>query len=334
MDQRPAAAMMQMITGSWVAQALYAVARLGVADVLGTEGAMAPEELADRVGADTDALHRLLRALAAREVFAEDDDGRFGLTPLAECLRSGTPGSVRDFAIMMGSPPVWRSWEEILHSVRTGEPAFDHVYGMPVFDWYARDPEAAAIGAAGLHSRSVAENDAVVAAVDVGDAASVLDVGGGRGSLLRTFLAAHPHLRGTLFDLPHVVGALETGPEVADQLSSAGGDFFDAVPGGHDVVVLKKVLHDWPDEQATTILRRCADGLPRHGRVLVVENLVPPGNTPSFAKWLDLLMLVYAGGRERTEQEYRVLFEGAGLALRRVLPTSTGITVLEATPAA
>ncbi|WP_433784281.1 methyltransferase [Actinomycetospora sp. CA-101289] len=236
---------------------------------------------------------------------------------------------MRDFAIMMGSAPVWRSWEHVLHSVRTGEPAFDHVYGVPVFEHYARDPEAAAVGVAGLHSRSVAENDAVVAAVDLGDARTLLDVGGGRGSLVRAFLAAHPHLRATLFDLAHVV----RDGEEDERLSLVAGDFFAAVPGAHDVVVLKKVLHDWPDEQVTTILRGCAADLPGDGRVLVVENLVTPGNTPSFAKWLDLLMLVYAGGRERTEADFRALLAEAGLALRRVVPTATGISVLEATHA-
>ncbi len=334
--------MFAMVTGAWVAQAIYAAARLDVAEVLASEGPLGAHALAQRVGADADALHRLLRALAARGVFAQDDQGRFGLTPSAECLRAGVPGSVRDFAIMMGSAPVWRSWEAVMHSVRTGEPAFDHVFGMPIFDYYSRDPEAAAIGASGLTSRSLVENVAVTAAVDLADAQTILDVGGGQGSLLRAFLVAHPGLRGTLFDMPHVVeyareaaaqdaGLTDAGHD-GDRLSFVAGDFFAQVPGRHDLVILKKVLHDWPDEQATTILRRCRDALSPRGRVLVVENLVLPGNTASFAKWLDLLMLVYAGGRERTEDEYRVLLAGAGLELRGVLPTTSGITVLEAVP--
>src|SRR5215218_11329450 len=193
-------------------------------------------------------------------VFAERDDGAFTMTPLADCLRSDAPGSLRAFAIMMGGEGVWRSWGEVLHTVRTGEPAFEHVFGMPVFDYYAAHPAAARVGAAGLSARSAAENAAIVAAYDFSTADCVMDVSGGEGSLLRTILAAHPQLRGVLFELPHVVdlarAALVEAPET-DRCELLAGDFFTAVPPRGSLLLLKKVIHDWSDEGAATILRNC-----------------------------------------------------------------------------
>ena len=221
--------MMRMITGAWVAQAVYIAAQLGVADLLAAEGPGTAEDLAARVDADADALYRVLRALAGVGVFSEGDNGAFALTPLAECLRSDVPQSQRAFAIMMGERWVWRSWGEALHSVRTGEPAFEHVYGMPLFDYYSEHPEAARVGAAGLSARSGGENAAVLAAYDFTAVDSVTDVGGGEGSLLRTVLGAHPHLRGVLFEMPHVVEmartALASAPEF-ERCEFVAGDFF------------------------------------------------------------------------------------------------------------
>lgn len=278
----------------------------------------------------------MLRALAGIGVFAEQADGRFALTPLAESLRSDVPGSLRAFAVMMGGEGVWRSWGEVLHTVRTGDPAFDHVFGMPVFDYYAANPAAAQVGAAGLSARSAAENAAVVAAYDFGGADTVMDVGGGEGSLLRTILGAHAQLRGVLFEMPHVVAlaraALAGAPEL-DRCELVEGSFFTEIPRRGSLLLLKKVIHDWTDERATTILRNCRAALPDGGRLLLVENVIAPGNEPSFGKWLDLLMLVYAGGRERTADEFRDLLATSGFETKRVIPTAANVCVIEAVAA-
>ena len=210
MTDPPAVAMMRMITGAWVAQAVYVAAELGIADVIAAEGPRSPEDLAERVDADPGALYRVLRALAGVGVFTERADGAYGLTPLAESLRSDVPGSLRAFAVMMGGHPVWRSWGEALHAVRTAEPAFDHVFGMPVFDYYAANPAAAVVGAAGLTARSAGENAAIVGAYDFTGVDGVMDVGGGEGTLLRAILQAHPQLQGVLFEMPHVVELART----------------------------------------------------------------------------------------------------------------------------
>jgi hypothetical protein len=229
---------------------------------------------------------------------------------------------------------VWRSWGEVLHTVRTGEPAFEHVFGMPVFDhYYAAHPAAARVGAAGLSARSAAENAAIVAAYDFSTADYVMDVGGGEGNLLRTILAAHPRLRGALFELPHVVdlarSALVEASET-DRCELLAGDFFTAVPHRGSLLLLEKVIHDWTDERAATILRNCRAALPVGGRLLLMENVIPPGNGPSFGKWLDLLMLVYAGGRERTAEEFHGLLATSGFEMKQVVPTAANVFVIEA----
>lgn len=333
MTEPPGAAIMRMITGGWVAQAIYVAARLGIADVLAADGPRSPHELAERVDADPDALHRVLRALAGIGVFTEREDGAFALTDIAECLRSDVPGSQRAFAVMMGNPEVWQSWGHILHTVRTGEPSFDHLYGMPVFDYYATNAEAAAVGAAGLSSRSVVENDAIVAAYDFSTAGTIMDVGGGEGSLLRTVLRAHPGAHGRLFDMPHVVElariAADGMPEVA-RLEFAPGNFFEEIPEGSSVILLKKVIHDWDDTRSAAIFRNCRAALAAGDRLLLVENVIPPGNAPAFAKWLDLLMMVYAGGRERTIDQFDALLTGAGFRIDGVIPTAGGISIIDA----
>ncbi|MGG5823415.1 methyltransferase [Falsiroseomonas sp. HW251] len=326
-------AMLRLVTGAWITQAVYAAAKLGLADLL-RDGPRAASDLAEATATEPRALHRLLRTLASQGVFAEEPDGgRFRLTPLADLLRSDTPGSLRPFAIMMGEPLLWRSFGEFLYSLRTGKPAFDHVFGQPLFDYYADHPEAARIAVEGLTSRAASENMAVVAAYEFGAAQTVVDVGGGQGSLLAAILAANPQIKGVLLDKPHVV---EMARPVLDSAVRTGrctlqaGDFFAEVPPGGDLYLLKKVIHDWEDERAVAILRNIAAAMTPRARLLLVELVVPPGNAPSFAKLLDLLMMVYTGGRERTETEHRALLGEAGFELRRVIPTESTVSIVEA----
>ncbi len=330
----PAQALLRLVSGAWAAQAVYAAAKLGVADLL-ADGPRPCAELAEATGTHAPSLYRVLRALAGLGVFAEEADGRFRLTPMAECLRTGVPGSVRPFAVFLGEEWIWRSWGEILHSVRTGEPAFERVFGMPVFEYYARHPEAGRVSVEGLASLSARENAAIVAAYDFSDARSVADVGGGRGSLLAAILDANPGVRGVLFDRPQVVEMARPALEAAGlsgRYDPVPGDFFTAVPAGADLYLMKKVIHDWDDERARTILANCRAAMPGTGRLLLIEQVVPPGNGPSYAKLLDLHMLVYTGGRERTEAEFRDLLASAGLELRRIVPTASNVSVVDAIP--
>jgi hypothetical protein len=278
----------------------------------------------------------VLRALASVGIFSEDEEGRFSLTPLAEPLRSDVPGSVRPFSVMQGSEWAWRSWGEIMHSVRTEEPAFELVFGMPLFDYYAANPEAGRVGAEGLTSRSESEDARIVSAYDFSRVKTVVDVGGGRGTLLASILTANPQARGILFEKPHVVALAQPlfqASELNDRCEFVAGNFFASVPVGGDVYLLKKVIHDWDDDEARSILSVCRAAIPDDIPLLLIELVIPLGNEPSFGKLLDLHMLVSPGGLERTQVEYRDLLASAGFNLERIIPTASPVSVMEALPA-
>ncbi|MCA9076470.1 MAG: methyltransferase [Planctomycetaceae bacterium] len=321
----------RMITGYWISQAIYAAAKFGIADHL-TSGPRSVEALADATSTNPDALYRLLRALASVGIFAEGEERQFSLTPLAEPLRSDVPGSKRALALMSGDEQ-FRAWGEIEYSIRTGEIAFDQVFGQPIFDYLGEHPEKARIFDAamvGIHGR---ESDVIAKAYDFGRVKSVADIGGGNGSQMIGLLQHHSSLTGVVFDLPHVIeGATDRIDEagLSDRCELVGGSFFESVPGGADVYMMRHIIHDWHEEKALTILRNCHSAMPDDGKLLVVESVIPPGNEPFGGKFLDLVMLLIPGGKERTEEEYRALFERAGFELTRVIPTETEVSIVEA----
>ena len=330
----PSFALFQMITGKFVSRAVYAAARLRLADLL-ADGPRTAAELAASTGNHAPSLRRLLRALAGLGVLATvpGDEPRFALTPVGELLRD-TPGSLRAMALWICDPRHDRAWDEIFHSLATGEPGFDQAYGMPVFDHFARDPDFAAIFNDAMTSLSAATHPAVVAAYDFSGLHLLVDVGGGHGSLLAGILAANPHLSGIVYDLPQVIEGTRSALSAAGlegRCRAEGGSFFERVPAGADGYILSFVLHDWDDERATAILRNVRQAMSPEGRVLVVEGLIPEGGEPALSKLSDLEMLVMtSGGRERTAEEFGELFAAAGLRLTRVVPTAGAAFVLEA----
>jgi SAM-dependent methyltransferase len=266
-------------------------------------------------------------------VFEEIADKRFTLTPMADLLRSEVPGSMRALARMFGGEQ-YQAWGGVLHSVRTGQPAFNQVYGSTYFDYFARNPDAAAIFDAAMTGYTTQVAHAVAAAYDFSSARTVVDVGGGEGVLLATILRANPSTRGILFDLPHVIArasGLRERSEVGDRCQVVAGDFFRSVPDGGDAYLLAQILHDWDDDRSRTILQNCHRAMRPGGKVLVIELVIPPGNEPSFGKWLDLHMLVLQTGRERTEAEYQELLASAGFQLTKVMTTPSGASVVEGT---
>lgn len=326
----PRSLLARLLVGNQVQQAVHVAARLGIADLL--DGGPRPvEELAREAGAHPDALRRLLRALAPFGVFAEDGDGRFRTTPAAALLRRGAPGSMRAFALWSGGVS-YQVFGALEHSVRTGEPAFERLFGAEFFDYLAAHPDDGAV-----FDEMMAGNTAgvapLVAARDFGAARTVVDVGGGRGELLAAVLRAHPHLRGVLVEHPRLLDAAREGVRaagVADRCQVVAGDVMDAVPPGGDVYVLKSVLHGLDDGEAARALASCRRALGDGGTLLVVEFVLPPGNEPFPGKLMDLLMLVGGRGRERTEAEFRALLEGAGLRLAGVEASPYGYSILEA----
>lgn len=311
---------------------MHAVAVLGVADLL-VDGPRPVEELAEESGAHAPSLYRILRALAAEGIFTEVGSGRFALTPPAEVLVSGRPGSMRASAI--DHPRRWAAWGAMAHTARTGQPAFAHVHGMGYFEWLASDQEASAWFNQAMEGAAGRINQAVVEAYDFSGVRAVVDVGGGTGLLLAAVLGAHRHLHGVLVEAPHVleraaVVLAEAG--VADRCQLVDASFFDSVPPGADAYVLSRVLHDWDDERAVEILRQVRRAIPAHGRLLVVEMLVPEGNAAHFAKHMDIIMMVMTGGQERTGEELAALLAQGGFRLSRVVPTAVLESITEAVP--
>ena len=327
----PPVAMMSLITGYWVSQAVGVAAKLGVADHLGN-GPRTCEALAKDVGADPMALYRLLRLLASIGVFAEAGPRAFQLTPLGETLRSDAPGSVRNFAITETAPGHWQPWGRLEESVRTGKPMARAALGMELFDWYAKNPAEAGFFNAAMGNLSALAADELVRVFNFSKIHKVVDVGGAHGVLLAAILRANPGTRGILFDLPHVI---ETAAEsiaaqgLSDRCELKIGDFFEALPEGADLHLLKQIIHDWDDERATRLLQNCHRALAPGGTLLLVEMVVPLDDSPNLAKAMDLNMLVLLGGRERTEDEYQQLLVGAGFRLVRVIATHSPFCVIE-----
>jgi SAM-dependent methyltransferase len=328
----PHVELMALITGKWVMQAVYAAAELGIADQLEADPRTSGE-IARACGTDDDATYRLMRALANVGVLEERAGRVFALTAVGECLRTNAPGSLRGYARFVGYEPTWRAWGETLHSVRTGQPGFEHVYGTNLFDWVAEHLEESAIFDDAMTSISRDEAAATVAAFDFRGIDTLADVGGGRGYLLAAILASNPSMTGILFDLPHVISGappLLREHGVAARVRVEAGSFLETVPAGADAIIMKHIIHDWNDDDSRRILEHCHRALAKGARVLLVEAVVPPPGERSWAKLLDLEMLVLTPrGRERTEAEYAALFAATGFRLTRVVPTMSSVSVVE-----
>ncbi|HEX6405035.1 MAG TPA: methyltransferase [Pseudonocardiaceae bacterium] len=327
--------MRQLTFGALVSQAISVIARFGVADTLAA-GPRQVDDIAGLVGAHGPALYRLLRALGDVGVVAELEDRQFALTPVGELLRSDVPGSLRGWATMVGMPFHRYPWTDLYETVRTGQSAFDRVHGKEVFEYLAEHPEDAAVFDAAMTSISTAETASIVKAYDFSRFRTIVDVGGGRGGLLAAILSANPNLQGVLFDIPTVVA--ESGDElsrveIVDRCKVVSGDFFESVPEGGDAYLLSNVIHDWDDDRAAQILGRCRAAMGGSACVLLAEIVLPEGREPSLGKLADLEMLVMtAGGRQRTEAEYHALFGGVGLRLTRIVPSAGMVSLVEAVP--
>ena len=326
----PAQILVQLTSGYWVSQAIYVVAKLGIADLL-KEGSKSGEELAKATRTDAQSLSRVMRALTSVGVFIEIDGGRFGLTPLAGLLQTGVPDSMCAWAIMLGEES-YRAWGELLYSVKTGEPAFDHVYKMRRFEYLGQHPEAADVFNTAMMALFGRVHSAVVKAYPFSGFTKVVDVGGGNGFLLTLILRANPHVTGVLFETPAVVQDAKKNIEAAGlaaRCETVAGDFLESIREGGDAYLLAHVIQSFDDDRSITLLRNCRRAMEKDGKLLLVEPVISPGNAPSFAKLLDLHMLVVTGGRQRTEAEYRTLFGSAGLRLTNVILTESGESVIE-----
>jgi O-methyltransferase domain len=320
-----------ILNGAAITRALCSIAELGVADHIQLGEPQPVAHLAKATGAHERSLYRVLRFLAGHGLFEEKQPGYFDHTPLSHCLRSDVEGSYRAAGRMFHR--LFPGWEGLHHSLLTGEPGAQSVFKKPIFQFVGEHPDLGPLFDGGMTSIHNPETPAMLAACDFSSVQVLADIGGGNGSLLASVLERYPHMKGILFDLGHVAGrAKENLKGLGDRCSVREGDFFESIPSGADAYLFRHIIHDWTDEQCVQILSHCRKVIPAHGRLLVVECVVPHGNEPSLAKDFDMTMMVFPGGVERTAEEFRGLLGKSGFEMTSITPTTSMVSVVEGRP--
>lgn len=330
----PQVSILQLISGFWISRAVYVIAKLGIPDLI-AEGPRSVDELAQATTTHSGALARVIRALVSVGVLAETADGRVSLTPLSEVLRTNVPGSVRWFTISELGEEHYPAWGDLLHSVKTGEIAFDHVFGMDIWEFFRTHPDNARLFNDSMSGMTAAANEAILAKYDFSPIKRMVDIGGGHGGLITSILKANPSMTGVLFDAPVVIeGAMPRlqASGVGDRVEAVAGDFFKQVPAGADGYILKWIIHDWDDDRATTILKNIRSGIASDGRVLIADVVLPESSEPHFGKFFDLNMLVMTGGKERTANQFEQLLKKSGFQLTNVVSTESPFSIVEGRP--
>lgn len=320
--------------GRWVSQSLSVAAKLGIADLLAA-GPVTATDLAAKTNSNPGALFRILRALASVGVFTESSPGAFANTASSEALRTDSPKSMRNIAIMFNDPWNFDNWGHLADCVQTGKSA-PELAGVDLFTQIGSNPEALATFQAAMSDMSRGASSAVLASYDFSGISTLADIAGGHGLLLTDILRANPALNGILFERPEVIKGAQAGPYIKgleSRVNLTSGDFFTSVPAGADAYMMKHILHDWSDELCQKILKNIRAAIPATGKLLLVESVIPPGNDPHPGKWIDLEMLVDPGGKERTAEEWAALLASGGFRLNRIVPTPSLFSVVEGVPA-
>jgi hypothetical protein len=323
----------KIVLNAALSRAVCTVAELGVADHIEAGAAQPVESLAQATATHERSLYRILRFLASYGIFQETGNRQFEHTPLSLALRTDAQASFRPAAQMFHQ--MFAAWDGLHHAALTGEPGFNKVFGQPIFDYIGAHLELAPVFDAGMTSIHGHETAAMLEAYDFSGVQVLADIGGGNGSLISAVLARYPAMRGMLFDLGHVTGRARENIQskgLGDRCTISEGSFFESIPEGADAYLFRHIIHDWTDEQCVQILSNCRKVIPNNGRLLIVEAVVPEGNEPSLSKQFDMTMLVFPGGLERTEMEYRTLFEQAGFRLTTITPTGSAVSVVEGIP--
>ena len=319
----------------WQSKIVLVAAELDLAGRL-AGGARSATEVAAELGLHSRSLYRIMRTLAGLGILTEVKNGTFALTPLGEALKADAPGAARATILTLAGHLVSGAWDELKYSLETGKPGLERAFGMPLFDYLAAHPDEASLFSETMVGIHGSEPPAVAAAYDFDAFHGIVDVGGATGNMLVHILQRHKRPRGVLFDLAHVVTdapRLIARHGLTDRIAIESGSFFDAVPSGHDAYLLSHIIHDWDEDQCQTILQNCRRAIDPEGRLLIIEMVLPEGDTPHFGKLTDIMMLVGPGGQERTAAEYAPLLSRADFSLARVVPTASNVSIVEAIPA-
>ena len=326
------AQVLQMTLAPFITQSLYVAAKLGIADILG-DGSKTAAQLSAATETHERSLYRVLRALASVGVFSENENGTFTNTPMSETLMTDAPNSTRYFVMIIGEEPHWRNIGHTMYSVKTGKPAWEYVYGEPLFPYiFNTQPELGEIFNRAMTSFSHQDISPVLNSYDFSGIGTLADVAGGYGHLLAAVLNKYPAMKGVLFELPQLIdgarGLMESSG-VADRVEFVAGDFREEIPVRADAYMLKHIIHDWYDDTNQKILGNIREHMPDDGRVLIMDSIIPLGNEPHMKKVLDIEMLIAPGGVERTTKEFETLLNSSGFRLNRIIHTNAPISIIE-----
>ena len=326
----PQVALLEMISGMWVAKSIGVVAALGIADIM-DDGYNDIKEVAKKAKCNPDALYRVLRALSTVGIFSESPEKKFALTPVGMCLRKDHPQSMRSMA-MFQTEINWKNWAELRYSVETGNCAAEKALGMKPFDYLAKNPKDAEVFDNAMVNISKMEVETILAAFDFSRFKTIADIGGGYGFFLSSILSVNPSSDGILFDMPHVIEDAKLflkKNEMEKRIKTFSGSFFETIPEGADAYVMKHIIHDWSDAESNKILKNIHKVMKSSARLIVIEPVIPNPNVADFSKFLDLEMLVVTTGKERTREEFEQLFHDAGFKLLNICPTASMANVIE-----
>ena len=329
----PGAQLMQVVASAFVSQSTYVAAKLGIADLL-ADGPKSAEFLAVATSTHEAALYRTLRAIASVGIFTEVEPRVFANTPMSDTLKSDHPASTRELTIWMGEPDHWNVYGQLMYSVKTGKPAWDKVFGEPVFDTlFEKDRELGEIFNRAMTSLSNLTIPAIIDAYDFSGANTIADIAGGYGHLLGAILQANPGVNGVLFEIPQVLEGAPAMMErygVSDRVEYVTGDFTESIPVEADIYFMKHIIHDWYDDKNVRILENIRNSMPEDAKVLIIDTIIPEGDEPHVGKIMDIEMLLAPGGMERTPAEFEALLDKAGFKLERIIPTESPVGIVEA----
>jgi hypothetical protein len=326
--------LMEMIHGNWVSQCLYVAAKLGIADYL-KDGAKNSTDLARSLDAHPIALYRLLRTLSGLGIFHEEPANMFSLTPLGELLKTESPDSLREYIILINDKECYKSWGYLLYSIKTGESAFKQVFGEDFLDYVNNHSQFSNTFDRAMVQKYKGVIASIIKAYDFSNFNTIVDVGGGYGQLLLEILRKYPHVRGILFDLPHVIEGAKKhvlGFDIANRCTLVAGDCFDEIPKGGDAYVLKSFINNWDERSAVRVLENCRKPASSFSKLIIIEPVLLPPNEPDYGKLMDLQLLVLQKSGERTKEEFEQLLRLSGFIMKSVIPTESEFSIIEAIP--
>lgn len=333
----PSIAVLEMFQGMWLARSIYVATKLGIPDLL-RDSPRSTVDLAAVTKTHEPSLYRLLRGLASVGIFSEVEQRQFAQTPFSRVLYPDAPDSIYHWILALGDTWQWEPWVNLEHSIQTGETAFSRYHGVSIWGYFNKHPEAEKNFGLGMTDFSQIVNEPVTLAYDFSASSTLVDIGGGHGSFLTGILKQCPEMKGILFERPAVIEEAKKhiGEDLKERCTLIGGDFFEEVPEGIDVYIIKQCLHNWGDEHGIKLLRACRKAMRPDSKILIVDRVLvsdrehDPFNT--LNKYWDIIMLAIAGGKERTKDEFARIYEASGIKLTRIIPTHTPLSIVEGIP--